>query len=92
MIDKGIIDATYTEHLLLLMLLSVNQQTYMQRLQNIIQLEAAVKNESDFKFELSKAYTFINTDVAYTLNPMFNLDSLTGNGLFTATSKRYSGY
>ena len=91
-IDKGIIDATYTEHLLLLLLLSVNQQTYMQRLQNIIQLEAAVKNESDFKFELSRAYTFINTDVAYTLNPMFNLDSLTGNGLFTATSKRYSGY
>lgn len=91
-IKAGFIDATYTEHLLLLMLLSVNQQTYMQRLQNIIQLEAAANNESDFKFELSEAYTFIKTDVAYTLNPMFNLDSLTGNGLFTATSKRYSGY
>lgn len=91
-IDKGIIDATYTEHLLLLMLLSVNQQTYMQRLQNIIQLESAVKNESEFTFKLSKAYTYINTDVTYTLNPMFNIDSLTDNGLFTANSNQYSGY
>lgn len=91
-VDKGIIDATYTEHLLLLMLLSVNQQTYMQRLQNIIQLEAMVKNESDFTFELSKAYTYINTDVTYTLNPMFNIDSLTDNGLFTANSNQYAGY
>lgn len=91
-IRSGLFDATYTEHLLLLMLLSVNQETYMQRLRNIIQLEAATQNESDFDFELSEAYTFINTDVVYTLNPMFNLDSLTGNGLFTATSKRYSGY
>lgn len=91
-IDKGVIDATYAEHLLLLMLLSVNQQTYMQRLQNLIQLEAAVKNESEFTFELSKAYTYINTDVKYTLNPMFDIDSLTGNGLFTAKSNQYFGY
>lgn len=90
--EKGAIDATYKEHLLLLMLLFVNQETYMQRLQNLIQMEAAVKNESQFTFQLSKAYTYIYADVTYTLNPMFNVDSLTENGLFTVTSKRYSGY
>lgn len=90
--EKGVCDGSYTEHMLVLMLLSVNQQTYMQRVQNLIQMEAAVQNESKFNFDLDKAYTYIYTDVKYTLNPMFNIDSLTDNGLFTTTSKKYAGY
>lgn len=90
--EKGLFDGSYTEHMLVLLLLSVNQETYMQRVQNLVQMETAVQNESKFAFDLDKAYTYIYTDVTYTLNPMFNIDSLTGNGLFTATSKRYSGY
>lgn len=90
--EKGVCDGSYTEHMLVLMLLSVNQQTYMQRVQNLIQMEAAVQNESKFTFDLDKAYTYIYTDVTYTLNPMFNIDSLTDNGLFTTTSKKYAGY
>lgn len=91
-IDDGFIDASYTEHLLMLMILSVNPQTYMQRMQNLIQMEASVNNQSEFEFELDKAYTYIYSDVSYTLNPMFNIDSLTDNGLFTATRKQYCGY
>lgn len=90
--EKGVCDGSYSEHMLVLMLLSVNQQTYMQRVQNLIQMEAAVQNESKFAFDLDKAYTYIYTDVTYTLNPMFNIDSLTDNGLFTTTSKKYAGY
>lgn len=90
--EHGMCDASYTEHMLLLMLLSVNQSTYMKRLQNVIQMEAATKNKSEYAFKLDKAYTYIQMDVTYTLNPMFNIDSLTDNGLFTTTSKKYSGY
>ena len=42
-IEKGYVEATYVEHLLLLMILSVNQNEYMQRMQNLIQLEASAK-------------------------------------------------
>lgn len=90
--EDGTCDATYTEHMLLLMMLSVSQQTFIQRLQNLIQMETAVKNQSDYAFDLDKAYTYIYSDVEYTLNPMLNLDSLTSNGLFTASSQQYTGY
>lgn len=90
--EKGMFDASYTEHLLLLMMLSISQQTFLQRLQNLIQMETAAKNQSDYAFDLDKAYTYIYSDVGYTLNPMLNLDSLTSNGLFTASSQQYTGY
>ena len=90
--EKGMFDASYTEHMLLLMMLSISQQTFLQRLQNLIQMETAVKNQSDYAFDLDKAYTYIYSDVEYTLNPMLNLDSLTNNGLFTASSQQYTGY
>lgn len=87
--EKGLCDASYTEHMLLLTLLSVNQTTFMRRIQNLIQMEAAANSQA---FDLDKAYTYIYSDVKYTLNPMFNIDSLTKNGLFTATRRQYSGY
>lgn len=89
---KGYLEASYTEHLLILMLLTVNQETFMQRLQNLIQMETAEKNKGSGSFDLDRAYTYLYTDAQYTLNPMFNVDSLTSGGLFTATSSQYSGY
>lgn len=90
--EKGFCDASYTEHMLLLMLLSVNQQTFLQRTQNLIQMEAATNYKSEYVFDLDKTYSYVYTDISYTLNPMLNIDSLTNNGLFTVNSKKYSGY
>lgn len=90
--EKGLLDASYTEHMLLLLLLCVDQQTFMQRVQNLVQTEAAEHYKSDFTFDLDKAYTYIDSQVTYTLNPMLKIDSLTKNGLFTATSRQYAGY
>lgn len=89
---KGKFKTSYTDHMLFLLLLSVNQQTYMQRMQNLIQMEAACKYESQYSFKLDQAYTYVYSDVKYTLNPMFKLDSLTNSGVFTADSKQYIGY
>ena len=90
--EKGFLDASYTEHMLILLLLGVDQQTFMQRVQNLVQTEAAEHYKSEFTFDLDKAYTYIDSQVTYTLNPMFKIDSLTKNGLFTATSRQYTGY
>lgn len=89
---KGSCKVSYTEHLLLLLLLSVNEVTYMQRMQNLIQLEAREYYKDECEFDLDKTYTYIDSEVKYTLNPMFKVDYLTDNGLFTATSKQYLGY
>lgn len=86
---KGKIESSYTEHMLILLMLSVNQTTYMQRMQNLIQLEGAAKNDG---FQIDNAYTYIYSDVTYTLNPMLDIDSLTENGLFTKKSEQYCGY
>lgn len=87
--EKGTCDASYTEHMLILLMLSVNQTTYMQRMQNLIQMEGASKTTG---FKLNEAYTYIYSDVKYTLNPMFNIDALTDNGFLTKTSRQYCGY
>ena len=89
---KGIFEADYTEHLLFLLLLTVPEQDCVMRMQNIIQIEAAENYRTEYEFELDRAYTFLQSDVTYTLNPMFNIDSLTENGLFTVSSKQYTGY
>ena len=91
-VDKGIFKTSYTEHLILLMILAVDQTTYLQRLQNLIQMETACSNASEYNFNLDNTYTYIYSNVEYTLNPMFNLDELTQNGLFHATSRQYTGY
>lgn len=90
--ENGKFDASYTEHMLLLLLLSVSPETYLKRMQNLIQLETAEKHKNDYVFKLNKSYTYIYSEVNYTLNPMFKLDGLTRNGLFSATSKNYLGY
>ena len=83
---------SYSEHLLLLMVLSVDQSKYLQRMQNIVQMEAACKYQNDYEFSLSKTYTYIRSDIEYTLNPMFDIDALTQNGIFTKTKRQYTGY
>ena len=80
----------YTEYMLLLMMLMLPQSTYLTRMKNIIQTESNTKYSGGF--ELSEAYTYIYVNVSYTLNPMFDLSSLTGSGLFTVDTQQYIGY
>lgn len=64
---KGIFEADYTEHLLFLLLLTVPEQDCVMRMQNIIQIEAAENYRTEYEFELDRAYTFLQSDVTYTL-------------------------
>ncbi len=92
---KGSFEMDYKEHLLLLTICYVKQYKYLKRMQNLIQMETYVACEKDSpgtNFKLDKAYTFMQTDVTYTLQPLFAIDSLTKNGYFTKNRKQYFGY
>lgn len=90
--EYGLFDASYTEHLILLMIVGVQPTDFVNRLQNIIQMESAVKYKDEYPFKLDKTSTYLYTDVKYTLNPLFNIDGLTNSGVFTAESRQYTGY
>lgn len=89
--DDGLFDASYTEHMIIL-LLTMDREDFLKRMQNLIQMEAAQNHRDNGGFDLDKAYTYVKSDVSYTLNPMFRIDGLMHNGLFTATTTQYCGY
>lgn len=89
---KGLFSCSYSEHLLLLLIFCTPESSYLQRMQNLIQLEAAENYKNTASFRLSNTYTYVETNVDYQLNPLFKLDSLTGNGLLESVSRRYHGY
>lgn len=89
---KGILKMDYREHAMVVMFLTVNQETLLKRMQNIMQAESAHHYRNKSGFDLDKAYTYIETDVQGQLNPMLPTDRLTENGLFTFSRKQYTGY
>ncbi len=89
---EGFLEMGYEENLMLIMKLTVDKATLINRMQNIVSMEGITKYETDGGFALSNAYTSVYTDVEFTLNPMFNLDKLTESGLFTFHQTGYFTY
>lgn len=90
---KGLFSCNYTTHLLFLTLLQTSETEFTQRLQNVVQMEAAQNyKDKEYKFKLNKAYTGIRAETNYRLNPMLGFDGLTSNGLFDAKAKCITGY
>ena len=87
---NGEFSMDYNENLMLLMVVSLDQTRYLERLQNVIQMEGLKKYNNNFS--LDKTYTVVKAEVGYTLNPMFNLDGLTQGGLYTKKVVKYVGY
>jgi len=82
------LDVTYTENILILLLLSVGKDTKLKRMQNLVQMEAKTK---DANFELSKAYTYIKADANCSMKPMLNV-GFSNNGIIDVSNTRYLGY
>lgn len=78
----------YEEHCMVLLMLTVDKDTLLKRLQNIVQMESAATST----FSLSQAYTAVYADVTFTLNPMLSLDTLTESGLFQFHQTGYFSY
>ena len=82
------LNVTYTENMLFLMLLSAKKEDKLKRMQNLVQMEARVKNPD---FQLSKAYTYIKADAKCKLKPMLNV-GFANNGYIDVSNTRYLGY
>lgn len=76
--EKGLMKLDYGEHCLILMLLGTNQDQYLMRLQNLVQLEAKEKYKEKTDYHLSKAYTGITATTEYQLNEFVPITKSTG--------------
>lgn len=89
---NGKFQMDYTEYLIIMILLMTSNDKIVERLQNIIQMEAKTQEKTTNDFSLDRAYTYIKTDVEAELNPMFRIDGLSDNGVFTVRRSQYVGY
>ena len=88
--EKGLMKLDYGEHCLILMLLGTNQDQYLMRLQNLVQLEAKEKYKEKTDYHLSKAYTGITATTEYQLNEFVPITKSTGG--FTLDCTKTLGY
>lgn len=91
--QNELLNFNYREYCFFLLLLTVTEEQQMARLQNLIQMEGTYYyNELDvsYTFDLSKSYTFIETDVEADISQM--LPTLTSSSLFTVSRVLYRGY
>lgn len=89
---NGFLSVSYTEHLLLMILMRVTDDTYIERIRNIVQMETAT-NYKEYTFDLDEAYTYFKADITYKINPMLPVDNISDNTkLLTFTTSQYVGY
>lgn len=89
---KGLFESDYTDHLLLMLMLTLSQDEYLRRMQNVIQMECAEKYKTEGNFSLNKAYTNLYGTVDYTLEPWLDLDGLSDRSLLTVERNFSMGY
>ena len=67
-------------------------------MQNLVNLESKsyhAKVDNYDTYDFTKTYTYVHTDVQYSIKPMFSFDSMTGGDGFrgkTIKQSRYYGY
>lgn len=88
----GWLKQTYTEELMLVLLFRIPTDDKLQRMQNLVWMEARTKYLEDSKpFALEDSYTYVRADTDFTLKPMINA-GFSDNGLIKAGNTRYLGY
>ena len=88
--DEGI-TWNYENYLFVFMLIMGDNETYLQRLQNIISLETNAYYGAD-SFDIGRAYTYINADTTASYNTILPLDNLSNLKLLQITRNRSRGY
>ena len=88
---------TYSEHLFWLMFLGQDRRVLLARMQNLVKMNAyAYHSKIDsYEYDFEKSYTFIKSDIVYTINPMFDFGALSSGeswGSYQIKQSRYNGY
>lgn len=81
----------YSQYLLVLMFLSGDNETHLQRFKTLISLEANAKYGKG-TFQLNNTYTYLEAEVKGTYNPILPLQGLSEDGFFSVSRKRARGY
>ena len=81
----------YENYLFLLMLVSIDNDTAVQRFRNIVMLEAKAYYGQG-KFDIAKTYTCISGTVKGKFDPVLPLGGIAVNGLFEQKRSRMRGY
>ena len=71
--ERGVMELDYGEHCLILLFLGTDQEQYLKRLQNLVQLEAKEKYKDKIDYHLNKAYTGITATTKYQLNEFISI-------------------
>lgn len=78
---SGTGEMNYQTHMLILLLIFVDSNTQISRLQNLMELEAKAYYEGSFT--MNKAYTAVNITAETSFNPFFDLGTASGGSVFT---------
>jgi hypothetical protein len=90
-----LLETDYAGHLMLLMLIIGNKDTYTKRLGDLVQMEMTQKYINDGKdanFDLDQSYTYLRVEADVELQIMFPFPSLSTRGPFGTTRILYRGY
>lgn len=83
----------YDQYLLILMFLTGENNEYINRFQNIIQLECNAYYEKKSKpFSINNTYTYLDVTVAGEFVPILPLGDIVYNNLFDSTQHEIRGY
>jgi len=84
---------TYDQYLLVLMLFTGENNEYLNRFRNLVQLESrAYYNEISKPFDIKNSYTFLDVNVSGEFVPILPLGDIIYNNLFHSTQKEIRGY
>lgn len=95
---KGYLPCDYSQHMVILLLCRVEQKDLIMRLQNLVALESTgyykIAADTTFDFDFNKTYTYVHSTTEYTLNPIFDFSSMTGDDFsaYTIHQERHIGY
>lgn len=84
---------SYREYCMVMMLLTVQPETRLQRLMNLIQTEGTyyyLENDAGVDFNLKNCYTYLELKVDADLNQI--MPSLLDSSFFSVTREQYRGY
>lgn len=90
---KSLFDLSYRDYCMILLLLTVEQETMVARICNIIQTETLYhyqQKDKGFVFDLNKSYTYVCAEVDASFEQV--MPSLIDSSLFSIERKHYRGY
>ena len=90
---KSLFNLSYRDYCLIWMLITVQEDAMLARLQNLVQMETLyyyTQKKASFTFDLRDSFTYLDATVKVDINQV--MPSLLDSALFTVERQQYRGY